>query len=841
MSAWYRAGSVSVTNGSVSVVGVDTLWASQAAVGDAFSIDGDKLYEIAAITDNTHLTLQSAYTGTTAGVVSYGIIRNFTGTTQAELAASLAELLNSWQTREDQYRNWQTGTATGGTAGDGAYPITDILGNTYSYYSPAKLNKIASGLFGHNTSTTTGLTLGYLGGVMLVDGVITTIADGTLVLSASSTNYVEATRAGVVSKNTTGFTAGRIPIREVVTGTAAITSIAERLPRDVPVIGRLSKSVAGNTDVTLTAAEARNQVMEFTGALTGNISVIIPAVASVFVIGNSTSGSYTLTAKTAAGTGVAVMQGKRALMECDGTNVVNAFTSVPGIGAADIANIPANNIAATTVQAAINELDAEKAKLAGDSAQDFTVKNLTSTGNVTLGDSAADIHAVNGPIVFNHGFTIGGQSVTVSNIGVAGTAGFGVGICPTTPAGMFPLSNGTFNPFDADYGNYIYTDGSIMVWIPAFYYKYGTGSNGLAVNAVDIKQLGYFVTAANSPFKSAALYADEVTAANAAGYAIHRAFYDGGALKYGVFVDKYKCSNNAGTASSIKNGNPLSSNAANNPFSGLTGAPANAYYGAIAAAKTRGASFFPGSLFINKAIALLSYAHAQASTSTTWCAWYHATNNFPKGCNNNALSDAQDATLTFTSTGNETYPTANKTGSASVLAKTTHNGQACGVADVNGTLWEICLGLTSDGTNYYILKTSVAMKDITAGTTLATDAWGATGIAALYDNLGTTYGALWATGANRIAYYGSASQVFSEVTSGNAWNASGAGVPLAAGIGGANTFGNDRLTDYKPNLMCPLVSGHWPDSSNAGAWALSLSNVRSNSSYYVGLRAALYL
>jgi len=37
--------------------------------------------------------------------------------------------------------------------------------------------------------------------------------------------------------------------------------------------------------------------------------------------------------------------------------------------------------------------------------------------------------------------------------------------------------------------------------------------------------------------------------------------------------------------------------------------------------------------------------------------------------------------------------------------------------------------------------------------------------------------------------------------------------------------------------MCPLVSGHWAYSSNAGAWALNLNNVRSNSNNNVGLRA----
>ena len=49
---------------------------------------------------------------------------------------------------------------------------------------------------------------------MLIDGVLTAIScnAAALALSASTTNYVEATRAGVVSKNTTGFTAGSIPL-----------------------------------------------------------------------------------------------------------------------------------------------------------------------------------------------------------------------------------------------------------------------------------------------------------------------------------------------------------------------------------------------------------------------------------------------------------------------------------------------------------------------------------------------------------------------------------------------------------------------------------------------------
>ena len=407
-------------------------------------------------------------------------------------------------------------------------------------------------------------------------------------------------------------------------------------------------------------------------------------------------------------------------------------------------------------------------------------------------------------------------------IGTPGAQGFGVGICPSPPPGMTELA-GCRDSASENYGNYMFQDGSIMVWIPAFYYKWGTGANGVALNDVSIAALS--------------AYADEATA-NAAGFALHRSFKDGGANKTGFFVDKYICSNNDGVASSLRWGNPLSSNSVHNPFSGLDGAPANFYYGAIAAAKTRGQDFFCSSRFIFAALALLSYAHAKASTVTTYCAWYDATNNFPKGCNNNALGDAQDTALTFVSDG---YSNACKVGSANVLAKTAHNGQNSGVADLNGCMWEITPGFATDaaGTGYYILKTSATMKNVTGGITLATDLWGATGLAALYDSLGATYEAALAT--STLKYYGSASQVFDAATSGNAWNWAGAGAPKAAGVGGTNLFGNDGFWDFRPADMCALSGGSWNDSGSAGVWALSLGNARGDSYANVGFRAALYL
>ena len=435
------------------------------------------------------------------------------------------------------------------------------------------------------------------------------------------------------------------------------------------------------------------------------------------------------------------------------------------------------------------------------------------------------------PVKFETGFVLGAGQIPVNNIGIAGARGFGVGVCPgPLPAGMGGIQ-GYNDSASENYGNYRFTDGSVMVWVPAFYYKWGTGSNGLSMNVVDIKPFSQYI---------------DIATANAAGYALHRAFYDGGAIQPGFFIDKYITSNNGGIASSLKDGIVLTSGQRGSlstaVYSALTGAPANNLGGSFAAAKTRGSNFFAASQFQRSALAMLSYAHAQASTSTTYCAWYHSTNNFPKGNNNNALGDAQDAMINYQYDGNGTYLGCGKTGSAGLFARTTHNGQNSGIADLNGLVWEFSPGMTSNGTNLYILNTSVAMKNLTGGNSTANDAFGATSIAANYVDLGTAYQSY--TKANSWVYMGhSANQVLSESTSGNAWAATGFGTPLAAGIGGTNAFGNDGTYQPAswPNEMAPISGGSWDASSVAGVWALFLSVARTLSYVGIGFRSALYL
>lgn len=434
-----------------------------------------------------------------------------------------------------------------------------------------------------------------------------------------------------------------------------------------------------------------------------------------------------------------------------------------------------------------------------------------------------------------------GYLTSTNHIGTAGEQGFGVGLPTYIPSGFSAL-DGTYNRASANYGNFIHdSSGSIMVCIPKFYYKITAGTNTITI-------------ASTSDYAS-------TTAANAAGFALPRAFIDGGDEKDYFFVDKYKCSNDgSGVAVSVALGNPISTYAAHNPISGITGCSGNYYYEAIRAPKSRGSDFFCNSRFIRSALAILALAHGQAATGTTHCAWYDAggTTNFPKGCNDNALGDTNDGTISYTSDG---YSNAAKTGSANYPARVAHNGQACGVMDLNGGMWEVEIGLTRPGTTYnenisdalgtaafYVAKQSVAMKDFTEGWNddvtygvSANDHWGnPTHLATLFDTIDLA----WCAATPTAQDFGNGSnQVLAEDTSGANWLMTGLFLPkdsAALSASGSNEFGQDYMYQNHQSNLSMISGGGWNAGSAAGVAAAALSYLRANSSDDVGFRAACY-
>lgn len=304
-------------------------------------------------------------------------------------------------------------------------------------------------------------------------------------------------------------------------------------------------------------------------------------------------------------------------------------------------------------------------------------------GKIPLADSAGRLHAT--------WFSGAIGSALINHIGTAGAAGFGVGICPQVPAGFTPRP-GCTDPASANYGNYQYLEGSIMCWIPAFRFRLGNAADpGFATYGANTVRI---VPVSQHP--------DEATA-NAEGFWLHRAFINGGVEQPGFFRDKFDCSNNLGVASSIQGVQPMVSGPVAEQVGFSAVGATNAYHGAFVAARTRGAKFHPETVFQADALTRISEAHAQAATATTHCAWYDSTGvrNYPKGNDNNALKSEADvlqnggAAVTFTSAGNTTHAGFALAGSGNQLAKTTHNGQLCGVTDVAGNIYKINPGITT--------------------------------------------------------------------------------------------------------------------------------------------------
>jgi hypothetical protein len=80
----------------------------------------------------------------------------------------------------------------------------------------------------------------------------------------------------------------------------------------------------------LSGAELNRIAYSFGGTLTGNMEVVVPNTVQQYWPGNDTdlaSDPYTITVKTSAGSGVALSRGARAIVYCDGTNVIDADTS----------------------------------------------------------------------------------------------------------------------------------------------------------------------------------------------------------------------------------------------------------------------------------------------------------------------------------------------------------------------------------------------------------------------------------------------------------------------------------------------------------------------------------
>jgi len=85
--------------------------------------------------------------------------------------------------------------------------------------------------------------------------------------------------------------------------------------------------VSGSGNYVLSGSELNRIAYKFVGTLTGNRNIIVPATVQQYWVNDETTGAYTFTVRTLAGTGINFTSGQRAIVYCDGTNVVDADSS----------------------------------------------------------------------------------------------------------------------------------------------------------------------------------------------------------------------------------------------------------------------------------------------------------------------------------------------------------------------------------------------------------------------------------------------------------------------------------------------------------------------------------
>lgn len=426
---------------------------------------------------------------------------------------------------------------------------------------------------------------------------------------------------------------------------------------------------------------------------------------------------------------------------------------------------------------------------------------------------------------------LAGAKKAPKGIGKAGQQGFGVGVYPGDPADLTAMGLSPMYMCEAsasaNYGNYEHTNGSIMCCVPAFCYRLGNSSapsySRDGANALEIKGASEFPQFAhNKAFVDGdADFGD--------GWILHRAFVDGGKMKNCFFMDKYLCSNNGSNqAASIKNADWLMCLNKSSRYTTKTMGGDGRGYDAITFSRARGDHYSLTTVYQWSAMAMLSLAHGQAATSTSYCAWYDSAHNtnFPKGATSAGGTDYNDSSIKYNA---HSYgsPFA-KTGSSNNAEKVSHNGQLCGIMDVAGMCNQWCIGATNKSSaTVGLMKLSVSAHDFTKDNRVD-------------DSLHETFN----TG------FGNGNKNFSGLRNGKSGIANWASCGVIPTSTSANSlFGNDNYYEYyttdvglkmglgydwgeTDGVFCRSFYGYYYYGNYSGYWSLSY--------YYFGFRASGY-
>ena len=396
------------------------------------------------------------------------------------------------------------------------------------------------------------------------------------------------------------------------------------------------------------------------------------------------------------------------------------------------------------------------------------------------------------------------ESLNQTKVLTPGKLGFGCGVCSTELAKEKGLTGMPgFESVDSpNYGNYQDKEGSVFVFIPKFYFKWE---------------------------KNKVLISDT----EQSGYVIHRAFINAGKELDGFFIGKYQMSANGLSKKNVAVWHSAQGNAYLAKAQEKNNTLSKSQYTII-------------NIFMFNALAILAKAQSQAGRNA---AWMDVPPYLPKG-NNNSGSDVNDSSVRFTGS----QPA--NCGSGVPFAKTTHNGQNCGVADLNGNVWEFALGITCDRAKFYYVKESTDFTKFvhtvgTGASNAVQHAWGDTAYLnnpnGFYEELSTT-GIPYGGSSEHISFGNADNQVFPFTTDkkDQKYVQCCAGIPLTSGSmngssAGTEEFGNDVIyyVNYKTQHLMLRLGGSYGDSAAAGVFIQNLAASRTNSYQYSGSRLAI--
>jgi microcystin-dependent protein len=227
------------------------------------------------------------------------------------------------------------------------------------------------------------------------------------------------------------------------------------------VINLVDDSIAAYTtitvssvDVTLTQADgsadqARSAFLDITGTLTGSVNVIIPGLSKGYGVRNSTSGSFTVTMKTATGSGIAIPQGQVISVISDGVSVRDV--EIAGIkSTANVINVSVgSSFVDIKVPMAVSGTVSIGGGLAVSASSTFS-SNITmnAQSDVRFADAdSSNYIALQAPTSVSANVTFSLPAADGSSGDVLQTDGSGnLSFTPSVPAGSVIPYAGTTNP-----------------------------------------------------------------------------------------------------------------------------------------------------------------------------------------------------------------------------------------------------------------------------------------------------------------------------------------------------------------------------------------------------------